>query len=171
MGSGALCICCNWHEDSPARQGGRGCRLSLPHLPHPRRAAVPMGSDASYNEQALLWKVIRFVFAVSCVRRTPRPPYWRGAEEGAGSACRAIWRRRLLWKAVRSIGRRLLWEAVRFVCAVTCVRTAPRPVGANCVQAQPAGPVRFYAHLPHPRRARFLWGVIRPIMSKRSYGK
>ena len=41
--------------------------------------------------------------------------------------------------------RRLLWEAVRLVWAVTCVRTAPRPVGANCVQAQPAGPVRVYA--------------------------
>ena len=34
---------------------------------------VPMGSDTLYNEQALLWGVVRFVQAVSCVRRTPRP--------------------------------------------------------------------------------------------------
>ena len=188
-----------------------------------------MGSDALYNEQALLWAVIRFVCAVTGMRRPPRPPYWRGAAwvqaQPAGLSplssalaasaacgrtspllCAAIWRRsflwevgtsynerrllwevgtlclscnlrkdspapaalarrgracgfnpptcaacevpmgsdasynerRLLWEAVRSIGRRLLWEAVRLVQAVTCVRTAPRPVGANCVQAQPA---------------------------------
>ena len=49
MGSGALRLGCNWHEKNPARQGGRGCRLSLPgsacfqaHLPHPRRAGVPV---------------------------------------------------------------------------------------------------------------------------------
>ena len=30
MGSGALCVGCNWHEKNPARQGGKGCRLSLP---------------------------------------------------------------------------------------------------------------------------------------------
>ena len=35
--------------------------------------------------------------------------------------------------------RRLLWDAVRFVWAVTGVRRPPRPVGANCMQAQPAG--------------------------------
>ena len=85
--------------------------------------------------------------------------------------------------------RRLLWKAVRLVFAVTCVRTAPRPVGANCVQAQPAGPVRFYAAPRQyggrgriesafmPRLAStaggggFLWAVIRPIMSGGFYGK
>ena len=30
MGSGALRLGCNWHEKNPARQGGKGCRLSLP---------------------------------------------------------------------------------------------------------------------------------------------
>ena len=48
-----------------------------------------MGSDALYNEQALLRKAVRFVWAVSHVWTAPRPPYWRGAKEGAGSACRA----------------------------------------------------------------------------------
>ena len=38
-----------------------------------------MESGASYNEQALLWKVIRFVWAVTYIRTAPRPPYWRGA--------------------------------------------------------------------------------------------
>ena len=35
--------------------------------------------------------------------------------------------------------RRFLWGVMRFVWAVSCVRTAPRPVGAAWVQAQPAG--------------------------------
>ena len=115
MGSGALRLGCNWHEKNPARQGGKGCRLSLPRarrtgearhgcrlslpraqwariacgfslpdqsafMPRPANTAgagglnplssalaasaaceVPMGSDTSYNERRLLWKVIRFV--------------------------------------------------------------------------------------------------------------
>ena len=46
--------------------------------PHTRRAAVSMGSGASYNERRLLWKVIRFVFAVTGMRRTPRRRRGRG---------------------------------------------------------------------------------------------
>ncbi len=111
MGGDTLCICCNWHEKNPARQGGKGCRLSLPDqsafMRRHMAAEVPMGSDTAYNE------------------------------------------------------RRLLWKAVRFVCAVTYIRTAPRPVGANCMQAQPAEPVRFYARLPHARRA----GGLNPLSS------
>ena len=75
-----------------------------------------MGSDALYNEQALLRKAVRFVWAVSHVWTAPRPPYWRGAKEGAGSACgaevyagstrpllcAAIWRR-FLWEVIHSI--------------------------------------------------------------------
>ena len=33
MGIDALCICCSLRKDSTARQGGRGCRLSLPPRP------------------------------------------------------------------------------------------------------------------------------------------
>ena len=67
-----------------------------------------MGSDASYNEQALLWKAVRLVWAVTGMRRTPRP------------------------------------------------------MGAKRVQAQPAAPYGGGG---------FLWEAVRPIMSKRSYGK
>ena len=74
-----------------------------------------MGSDTFYNERWLPWGVIRFVWAVTGVRRIPRrrreehAGSTRGAEEGAGSACRAspllcaaIWRR-FLWEVIHSI--------------------------------------------------------------------
>ena len=91
MGSGALRLGCNWHEKNPARQGGKGCRLSLPRLPHPRRAAVSMGSDTSYNEQALLLEAVRFVWAVTCVR-AGQPAFMRRhmaatASMGSGALC------------------------------------------------------------------------------------
>ena len=60
MGSGALRLGCNWHKDSPARQGGKGCRLSLPApqarsvrglaRPHPRGARF-------------LWAVMRSIMS------------------------------------------------------------------------------------------------------------
>ena len=44
---------CNWHEKNPARQGGKGCRLSLPGQPAFMRAyrirgarGFLLGSDA-----------------------------------------------------------------------------------------------------------------------------
>ena len=43
-----------------------------------------MGSDALYNEQALLRKAVRFVWAVTGMRTAPPVR----AEKGAGSACR-----------------------------------------------------------------------------------
>ena len=52
-----------------------------------------MGSDALYNEQALLWAVIRFVCAVTGMRRPPRPPYWRGAAWVQAQPARAQWAR------------------------------------------------------------------------------
>ena len=69
---GTLCLGCILRKDSSARQGGRGCRLSLPHLPHARRAGF-------------LWEAVCFVQAVTGVRIVPPIR----AEEGAGSACRA----------------------------------------------------------------------------------
>ena len=72
-----------------------------------------MGSDASYNERRLLWKAVRLVWAVTGMRRTPRP---MGAEEGAGSACRAIWRRGIpMGSGTFYNVRRLLWKVIRFV--------------------------------------------------------
>ena len=53
MGSDALRLGCNLHEGNPARQGGRGCRLSLPGQPAFMRAyrirgarGFLLGSDA-----------------------------------------------------------------------------------------------------------------------------
>ena len=71
---------------------------------------ILMGSDTFYNEQALLWEVVRFVQAVTGMRTAPPVR----AEKGAGSACRAIWRRSFLWGVVHSIGRRFLWGVIRF---------------------------------------------------------
>ena len=103
MGIDALCICCSLRKDSTARQGGRGCRLSLPtRRASPQSCAAlwaaggSMGSDAFYNARGLLWEIPR-----------------RRREEGAGSACQPA-------------ARKILWEAVRLVWAVACVRTAPR---------------------------------------------
>ena len=86
MGSDALRLGCNLHEGNPARQGGRGCRLSLPGQPAFMRAYRIRGA------RRFLWEVIhsiisggfygksvRFVWAVTCMRTAPRPPYWRGA--------------------------------------------------------------------------------------------
>ena len=99
----------------------------------------------SYNERRLLWGAVRFVQAVSCVRRIPRRRRELragsacGAEEGAGSACRAgqpafmrAYRirgaRRFLWEVIHSIiSGGFYGKSVRFVWAVTCMRTAPRP--------------------------------------------
>ena len=57
----------------------------------------------SYNEQALLRKAVCFVWAVTGVRTTPPVR----AEVYAGSTrprlCAAIWRRGILWEAIRPI--------------------------------------------------------------------
>ena len=50
-----------------------------------------------------------------------------GAEEGAGSACRAIWRRGIpMGSDTHYNEQALLWKVIRFVCAVTGMRIAPR---------------------------------------------
>ena len=115
----------------------------------------------SYNERRFLWEAVRFVQAVSCVRRIPRRRRELragsacGAEEGAGSACRAgqpafmrAYRirgaRRFLWEVIQSIiSGGFYGKSVRFVWAVTGMRRPPRPPywrGAAWVQAQPAAP-------------------------------
>ena len=67
-----------------------------------------MGSDALYNEQALLRKAVRFVWAVTGMRRIPpggparfyAPPYGGGG---------------FLWEVGTSYNkRRLLWAVIRF---------------------------------------------------------
>ena len=76
-------------QAQPARPSGRK-----------RVQAQPAALAASAACEGFLWAVIRFVFAVTGMRRTPRP---MGAEEGAGSACPHARRAKFLWKAVRSI--------------------------------------------------------------------
>ena len=89
MGSGTPCASCNLREENPAPQARIACRLSLPGQPafmpriKARRFLWEVGT--SYNERLILWGVVRFVWGVSHIRRTPR----RRREEGAGSACRA----------------------------------------------------------------------------------
>ena len=160
MGSGTLCLSCIPRMDSPAPEARRGCRLSLP---------LSSALAASAACEGFLWAVICFVWAVTCMRRTPR----HRRELHAGSTrpllCAAIWRRRFLWEVGTSYNeRRLLWEAVRFVWAVTGIRTAP-PVraeegaGSACGRrVKPGGPARFHAA---PRqyggRGGFFWAAVR----------
>ena len=116
MGSGALCISGILHEKTPARQGGKGCRLSL------RRGRACGFNPPAFKRtcrirgvRRLLWKAVRLLWAVTCMRRTPPVR----AEKGAGSACPA------------PRGRELYAGSTR-----------PRPPywrGAAWVQAQPAG--------------------------------
>ena len=170
-----------------------------------------MGSDALYNEQALLWAVIRFVCAVTGMRRPPR----RRRGMGAGSACGVIRRRRFLWGVMRFVWavshiwtappvraevyagstrphprgaevpmgsdtfynkRRLLWEVGTLCLGCNLHEDSPAPAvlarrgmgaGSACRAGQPA----FMRAYRIRGARRFLWEVIRPIMSKRSYGK
>ena len=146
-----------------------------------------MGSDASYNEQALLWKAVRLVWAVTGMRRTPRrrrelhagwPARMRGARQ-AEPACNRTCRMRGVRQAEPACNRTcrpnvrraavsmgsgtfyneqaLLWKVIRFVWAVTGMRANQFAFMRTC--------------RPNVRRARFLWEAMRPIMSKRSYGK
>ena len=82
-----------------------------------------MGSDIFYNERWFLWEAVRLVCAVTGMRANPAPQARIacgfnprrgmgagsacGAEEHAGSTrprlCAAIWRRGILWEAMRSI--------------------------------------------------------------------
>ena len=65
MGSGALRLGCNWHEKNPARQGGKGCRLSLParqggracgfNPPAFMRTCRIRGVRGSYGEWCILY--------------------------------------------------------------------------------------------------------------------
>ena len=89
MGSGALCLGCNLREDSSARQGGRGCRLSLPGQPaFMPRLANTAGAEVSKGSGTL---------CLGCILRKENPaPEARIACRlnprrgmGAGSACPA----------------------------------------------------------------------------------
>ena len=109
MGSGTLCVGCNWHEDSTAPEARRGCRLSLPGSARFHAAPRQYGGRGGF-----FWRVVCFVWAVTCMRRPPRRR--RGMD--AGSACGVIRRRRFLW------------GVMRFVWAVSHIWTAP-PVRAE----------------------------------------
>ncbi len=59
-----------------------------------------MGSDASYNERRLLWKAVCFVWAVTGMRRTPRP---MGAKRVQAQPARIREARGFYGKSVRPI--------------------------------------------------------------------
>ena len=191
MGSGALCASGILRKENPAPQARIACRLSLPRAPWARsvRGFNPAGQPAfkrAYRirgARRFLWEVIhsiisggfygksvRFVWAVTCMRTAPRPPYWRGAAWVQAQPAASYDGGGFLWEVGTSYNeRRFLWEAARFAWAVTCMRRPPRPVGAKCTRVQPGG------QCPHLCtaiwRRRFLWGVMRPIMSGGFYEK
>ena len=136
---------------------------------------VPMGSDALYNEQALLRKAVRFVWAVTGMRTAPRRRRGMGAgsacgaEEGAGSACRFqahLPHPRRVEPAFmpRIKARRFLWE-VGTLC-----------LGCILRKENPAPQARIACRLSLPLLCaaiwrRFLWEVIHSIMNGSFYGK
>ena len=197
MGSGTLCVGCNWHEDSTAPEARRGCRLSLPGSARFHAAPRQYGGRGGF-----FWRVVCFVWAVTCMRRPPRRR--RGMD--AGSACGVIRRRRFLWGVMRfvwavshiwtappvraevyagstrphprgarflwAVGtsyneRRILWAVICFVWAVTGIRTAPPAARRGCRANQPA----FMPRLANTTAGDSYGKSVRPIMSKRSYGK
>ena len=130
---------------TPRRRRGRACGFNPPaFMPRIKARRFLWEVGTSYNERRLLWGAVRFVQAVSCVRRIPRRRRELragsacGAEEGAGSACRAgqpafmrAYRirgaRRFLWEVIHSIiSGGFYGKSVRFVWAVTGMRIAPR---------------------------------------------
>ena len=126
MGIDALCICCSLRKDSTARQGGRGCRLSLPPRPfrqnlwkillfHGFSATIKLKPQAGQSTPPVRAEESPMGSSAPCLgcclRKDSPPPK---ARLKAGSACRTL------------RAQRVLWEAVRLVWAVACVRTAPR---------------------------------------------
>ena len=124
MGIDALCICCSLRKDSTARQGGRGCRLSLPT----RRASPPR----PLGRKRVLWEAMRLVWAVACVRTAPR----------RRRACNRVQPGGPARNHAPPCGRRgVLWEAMRFIMRGDFYGKS-RAGGAKRVQAQPANPRR-----------------------------
>ena len=119
---------------------GSACRAGQPAFMRAYRIRGARG---------FLWGAVRFVQAVSCVRRIPR----RRRELRAGSACGA--KRVQAQPAGRASplscraspirrARRFLWGVVRFVQAVSCVRRIPRRrrelrAGSACGAEEHAG--------------------------------
>ena len=85
MGSGALCISCNLHKDSPAPQAeegaGSACRAGQPAFMRRHMAAVPMGSDTFYNERKFLWEVVYFAERSHFVREGRAGIFFRQKSE------------------------------------------------------------------------------------------
>ena len=132
-----------------------------------------MGSDASYNERRLLWAAVRFVQAVTGVRANqpafmPRLASTAGAEDsmGCGTLCASGI---LHEKTPAPRGRELYAGSACRACQPAFMPRLANTAGAGVSMGSDAlrlgcnlregGPARFYAHLPHPRGARFLWGV------------
>ena len=178
MGSGALCISCNLHKDSPAPQARKSMQAQPARIRGVRR--ILMGGD---------------MLCLGCNwhEKNPAPQARRAC--GFNPPALTCGVRGILWEAVRSIGRRLLWEAVRLVWAVTGMRAnqfafmrAYRIRGVRrilmggdmlclgCIlrKENPAPQARIACRLSLPRHmaAGDSYGKsVRPIMSGGSYGK
>ena len=126
-----------------------------PARPNVRRAKSLWEVGTSYNKRRLLWEAVHLVQAVSCVRRTPRPPYWRGAAwVQAQPAARKRVQAQPAALAASAACEGFLWAVIRFVFAVTGMRRIP-----------PGGPARFYA--PPYGGGGFLWEVGTPYNERR----
>ena len=151
--------------------------------------APPYGGGVFYNERRLLWAAVRFVWAVSCVRRTPpvRAEVYAGSTRPANQfafkrTCRIrgvrgfYGKRYVLYRAAASMGS----GALRLGCNLREENPAPQariacrlslrrgrgcrlsPLGRKRVQAQPAGRTSPRLCAAIWRRG-ILWEAIRPI--------
>ena len=176
MGSGTPCASCNLRKDNPAPEArhwvqaqpaARKCTRVQPA----RVYAPPYGGGVFYNERRLLWAAVRFVWAVSCVRRTPpvRAEVYAGSTRPANQfafkrTCRIrgvrgfYGKRYVLYRAAASMGS----GALRLGCNLREENPAPQARiacrlslrrGRGCRLSLPGGPARFYARLPHSRGA------------------
>ena len=115
----------------PVRAVGANCMRVQPARPNVRRAKSLWEVGTSYNKRRLLWEAVHLVQAVSCVRRTPRPPYWRGAAwVQAQPAARKRVQAQPAALAASAACEGFLWAVIRFVFAVTGMRRTP-PVRAE----------------------------------------
>ena len=120
-----------------------------------------MGSDASYNERRLLWKAVRLVWAVTGMRRTPRP----ANTAGAGGPAR-------IYAAHK--GAEVPMGSGALYRAAAPMESGMLCLGCNWHEKNPAPHGREEgagSACPHARRAESLWEGVRPIMSGGSYAQ
>ena len=147
-----------------AGAGGPVRRIESAFMPRIKARRFLWEVGTFYNERRFLWGVVRFVWAVSHVWTAPPVR----AEVYAGSTRPHPRGARFLWAVGTSYNeRRILWAVICFVWAVTGIRTAPPAARRGCRANQPA----FMPRLANTTAGDSYGKSVRPIMSKRSYGK